>query len=81
MEAPKGKPNAEKVPGHIFLSREELFDAIDEWHHQNGHLGMERTWEYCHAKYWNVTQDHVRHYCLACYTSVSYTHLTLPTKA
>ena len=68
MEAPKGKPNAEKVPGRIVLSREELFDAIDEWHHQNGHLGMERTWEYCRAKYWNVTQDHVRHYCMTCYT-------------
>ena len=51
----------EKEEGRIVISREELFDAINEWHHLNGHLGQERTWEYCHTKYWNVTQVHVKH--------------------
>ena len=67
LEKSKDKPH-EMVPGRIVLSREELFDAIDEWHHQNGHLGQERTWEFCHQKYWNVTQDHIKHYCMTCYT-------------
>jgi hypothetical protein len=65
LEKSKDKPH-EMVPGCIVLSREELFDAIDEWHHQNGHLT--RTWEFCRQKYWNVTQDHVKHYCMTCYT-------------
>jgi hypothetical protein len=63
LEKSKDKPH-EMVPGRIVLSRDELFDAIDEWHHQNGHLGQERTWKFCHQKYWNVTQDHVKHYCM-----------------
>ncbi len=29
------------------VSREIVFDAIDEWHRQNGHMGQDRTWEYC----------------------------------
>jgi hypothetical protein len=49
--------------GRIILSREEVFEAINEWHHHQGHLGQERTWEYCKAKFWNITKDHVRHYC------------------
>ncbi len=55
------------VVGCIVISREELFNAINEWHHQNGHLGQERTWEFCRNKYWNVTQDHVKSYCTTCY--------------
>jgi hypothetical protein len=37
--------------GRIILSREEVFDGINEWHYNNGHLGQERTWEYCKAKF------------------------------
>ena len=51
----------------IVLSREEVFEAINEWHHHNGHLGQERTWEYCKGKFWNVTQEHVRLYCTTCF--------------
>jgi hypothetical protein len=57
-----------KEEGRTVISREELFDAINEWHHLNGHLGQERTWEYCRTKYWNVTQDHAKHYCMTCFT-------------
>ena len=38
-------------PGGIVVHWEELFDAIDEWHRQDGRLGQERTWTYCRAKY------------------------------
>ncbi len=58
LEAKKGSPNKTEV-GRIVVSREELFDAINEWHQHSGHLGQERTWEYCRTtKNWNVTQDH-----------------------
>jgi hypothetical protein len=63
--------------GRIILSREEVFHGINEWHHHNSHLGQERTWEYCKAKSWNVTQDHVRHYCTTCFTCL---HKNLVTK-
>ena len=67
MEKSAENPSVLSV-GRVVISRDELFDAIDEWHHKNGHLGQERTWEYCRTKYWNVTQDHVRHYCVTCFT-------------
>ena len=50
------------------VSREELFDAIDDWHTNNGYLGQERTWKYCRNKYANVTQDHVKFFCTTCFT-------------
>jgi IS30 family transposase len=68
LEAKKGSLDKTPQEGRIVVSREELFDAINEWHQHNGHLGQERTWEYCRTKYWNVTQDHVKHYCMTCYT-------------
>ena len=37
------------------------FQAIDEWHHQTGHLGQECT-------YYNVNQAIVTIYCKACLT-------------
>ncbi len=46
--------------GRIVVSREELFDSIDDWHTKIGHLGQERTWKYCRNKYANITQDHVK---------------------
>ena len=44
----KGK---HKGKNRIVLSREQLFDHIDEWHRGNGHMGQERTWTYCSEKY------------------------------
>jgi hypothetical protein len=70
----------EKDKGRIDISREELFDAINEWHHLNGHLGQERTWEYCRTKYWNVTQDHVKHYCMTCFTCMKKNPVTSKVK-
>ena len=62
------KNNKDGTPGRIVVSREHLFDAIDEWHEHSGHLGQERTWKYCKSKYANVTQDHVKFYCQTCFT-------------
>ena len=45
-----------------FVSREEVFDCIDEWHRDNGHIGQERTWGYCKEKYYNISQALVKHY-------------------
>ena len=43
------KYNKDGTPGRIIVSREQLFDAIDEWHQHCGYLGQERTWKYCKA--------------------------------
>jgi hypothetical protein len=40
---------------------EEVFDAIDEWYRGNSHMGQERTWTYCRDKYFNITQNLVKH--------------------
>ena len=53
--------------GRIVVSREELFDSIDDWHTKNGHLDQESTWKYCRNKYANITQDHVKIYCTTCF--------------
>ncbi len=66
-EAKKETPHLTE-PGQIVVSREDFFDAFNEWHQHSGHLGQERTWEYCHTKYWNVTQDHFKHYYMTCFT-------------
>lgn len=53
----------------IVISRENLFQVIDECHRGNGHMGQERTWKYCKQKYYNVTERSVRLYsetCLVC---------------
>ena len=63
-------------PGRIVVNRDQLFDAIDEWHRQNGHLGRERTWNYCSSKYYNITQDNVRIYCETCLTCMKKNHIT-----
>ena len=46
-------PNTENIE----VSREQLFDAIDEWHEHSGHPSQERTWNFCRSNYANVTQD------------------------
>ncbi len=48
--------DGKKVAGWIVVSREQVFDAIDEWHRGHAHMGQERTWTYCWSKYFNVTQ-------------------------
>ena len=53
--------------GRIVVSRDTVFDAINEWHHKRGHLGQERTHAFCRQKYYNCTQDLVRLYCETCY--------------
>ena len=61
------KYNKDGSEGRIVVSREQLFDAIDEWHEHSGHLGQERTWKFCRSKDANVTQDHVKFYCQTCF--------------
>jgi hypothetical protein len=61
------KYNKDGSEGRIVVSREQLFDAIDEWHEHSGHPGQERTWNFCRSKYANVTQDHVKFYCQTCF--------------
>ncbi len=46
-----------KDAGWIVVSREQFFDAIDEWHRGHAHMGQEKTWTYCLSKYFNVTQQ------------------------
>jgi hypothetical protein len=58
-----------KDAGRIVVSREQVFDAIDEWHQGHALMGQEWTWTYCRSKYFNVTQQLVRIYgesCIAC---------------
>ncbi len=54
------------VAGWIVVSREQVFDGIDEWHQGHAHMGQERMWAYCWSKYFNVTQQLVRIYCKTC---------------
>ncbi len=46
--------------------REQVFDAINEWHQGHVHMGQEKTWTYCAHKYFNVTQSLVKIYCKTC---------------
>jgi hypothetical protein len=52
-----------KKPRRVVVSREQVFDAIDEWYHGNSHVDMERTATYCQEKNFNCTQRLVRNYC------------------
>ncbi len=52
--------------GWIVVSREQVFDAIDEWHQGHAHMGQELTWTYCRSNYFKVTQQLVRIYCETC---------------
>ncbi len=44
-----------KDAGWIVVLREQVFDAIAEWHQGHVHMGQEQTWTYCWSKYFNVT--------------------------
>jgi hypothetical protein len=56
------------VVGGIVTCRENIYEAIDEWHRGNGHLSLEITWTYCKNTYWNVSQEYVRIYLKMCLT-------------
>ncbi len=58
--------DGKKDAGRIVVSREQVFDAMDEWHRGHAHIGQERTWTYCWSKYFNDTQRLVRIYCETC---------------
>jgi hypothetical protein len=73
----KGK---KKKPGRIVVSQEQVFDAIDEWHPGNGHVGTERTSTYCQEKYFNCTQRLVRIYCSTCFTCTRKNPVTKPAR-
>lgn len=64
--------------GRIVLSRESVFQAIDEWHRSNGHLGQERTWNFCKAKFYNCGQKLVRYYCELCVPCMHKNPVTRP---
>jgi hypothetical protein len=66
------------ITGKIVVSREEAFDCIDEWHQSNGHMGQERTWGYCREKYFNMTQELIKHNCETCPVCMRKNHVTQP---
>ncbi len=68
------------IPGQIVEFKEEVFDAIDEWHRGNNHMGQERTWTYCKDKYFNVSQNLVNHCCKTCIVCCKKNLVTKPTK-
>ena len=67
--------------GRIVVLRESVFNAIDEWHRGNGHLGQERTWQFCTEKYYNCTQSLVKIYCETCFTCMQKNPVTRRQKA
>ena len=58
----------------------QVFNCIDEWHRDNGHMGQERTWGYCKEKYWNIAQVLVKHYCETCPACMKKNPITQPAK-
>jgi hypothetical protein len=58
--------DGKKDARQIVVSREQVFDAIDEWHQGHAHMGQEKMRTYCWSKYFNVTQHLVRIYCKMC---------------
>ena len=66
--------------GRIVASRESVFDAIDEWHREKGHIGQERTHAFCRTKYYNCTQALVKIYCETCYVCMRRNPTVAPMK-
>lgn len=66
--------------GRIVVSREHVFDAIDEWHRKRGHMGQERTHNYCREKYYNCTQKLVIIYCETCFVCMQKNPTVAPLK-
>ncbi len=69
-----------KVPGRIVVSRKQVFNAIDEWHCGNGHVGKESTSTYYQEQYFNCTQRLVRIYCATCFTCMWKNPITKPAR-
>ncbi len=77
----KGKDKKmKKVPGRIVVLREQVFNAIDEVHCGNGHVGMERTSNYCQEQYFYCTQRLIRIYCGTCFTCMRKYPITKPAR-
>jgi hypothetical protein len=77
----EGKGKGKKMTsGRIAVSRKQVSDAIDEWHCENGHIGIERTVTYCQEKYFNCTQWLVRIYCLTCLVCMRKNPVTKPAR-
>ena len=60
------KASGQLRPGRIVVSKEEVFDCIHDWHKFSQHLGQERSWRATRAKYYNISQELIRHYCRTC---------------
>jgi hypothetical protein len=80
LESKGKRKGKKKVPGRIVVSREQVFNALDEWHHGNGHVGMERTSIYCQEQYLDCTQRIVRMYCTTCFTCMRKNPITTPAR-
>lgn len=74
------KEPKQKNGGRIVISRERVFDAIDEWHRERGHLGQERTHNFCRTKYYNCTQALVKIYCETCFVCMRKNPTVAPMK-
>ena len=74
------KEDTHEKGGRIVVSREAVFDAIDEWHHEKGHIGQERTHAFCRTKYYNCTQALVKIYCETCYVCMRKNPTVAPMK-
>jgi hypothetical protein len=60
------EPSGEMRPGRIVVCKEEVFDCIHDWHKFSSHLGEERSWRATKGKYYNISQELIKHYCKTC---------------
>ncbi len=62
------EPSGDMRPGWIDLCKEEVFDWIQDWHKFSSHLhlGEERSWRATKGKYYNISQELIKHYCKTC---------------
>ena len=70
----------DRAVGRMVVSRETVFNAIDEWHRLKGHMGQERTHNYCRERYYNCTQSLVRIYCKTCFVCMQKNPSVVPLK-
>jgi hypothetical protein len=69
------------IIGQIVISREEVFDCIDEWHQSNGHMGQERILGHCKEKYFNITlQEIIKYYYKMCPVCMKKNPVTQPAR-
>ena len=70
----------DRAVGRVVVSQETVFNAIDEWHCLKGHMGQERTHNYCRERYYNCTQSLVRIYCETCFVCMQKNPSVAPLK-